>query len=1237
MPGNQANAADLNIYIQTKQAGFQQIVKDSNKIVEDTLEKPKKEFDNINKVASAAAIGMFAVGVEIIKATQAAMIFEDAFAGIRKTVEATEDQFKELGDSILRLSTVSPVSASDLARIGELGGQLGVAASNLPTFIKTVSDLAISTNLTVDNAALGLARLDAIAQQNGQTFDNMAAAIVDLGNNFAATEGEIMTTVLRIAQAAAQVGAGTEDALAFATALQGIGVPAQAGGTAVARVFQGINQAVIQGGANLQLFGKVAATTGKTTEDSFEAFFRDDPARATQAFIEGLNNINESGQDVIAILDQLGLSQRRTMLAILGLAEAGDLLGNTIDVGRQAFEDNTAATEEAIKKYSTLKSQIDITKNTFNELQVQIGQDFLPIAQDINQNLQQFILGITATENAATVLKGLFGTLTLALGGLAFKLEKVRKIALLFVGGPVRIGLTLIATVLGAVGVNALVSAGKIEQLKRQMESFNDSGETTESTIRAVIKANKDFQDMISGFDLGEQYKIENTVVDAIFGDKGPKEVQAEIEETVRQAELLNQVAARLSNPVFRGLVDFKVDPNDADALQDLIRAISRDVGVTLTEEEALPWLRALKDGRLKEYAKQQRGIAHSNLEQAQAVEEIYKKMYPAMLELEEKRLLDLKQQAMIRLGITEVEHDFQRIQISNMMKLIELENERADNQTDFSDQIQETANIFTAIEDNVVKGTESLFDALEGVGEMSELTAEEINKNLAEKIRLKEIFQSQIDFLMDKQKDDAALFFSKLGPEAAASLQNLIDDPNQLSVFEQMLESLDLSETGELKDALLDEVGGMDKLFQDELYAVGEGFGQGFVKGLEDQEDIMVGSVRKVMKKIIDEAYSATGVESPSRYTTEMGEFLMLGLVKGFQAEYPNAEMVFKGTTIDLIETLKTSIEEAIGEIQSVFNTQFGLFTASRNQNRQEKRLNDLLKERSKLLKGNTAEMTKNIEDARDKRDFLKIAYEEGTISLAEYQLAEENLSKAENARQERLDELNQQIEDAKFQQAQAQFNLGMQAFQLLQMGPEAITMFKDLGKTLGIDNDIIEQITGKTEELSQTLGTKFGGEVDKIAQKFFDTNLRIEQDAIEINVQDNTDAVLSGIENRLSRITGSDYKVTIGAEDKRTIPMMYGGGRIPMYANGGTLRSGLGLVGEYGPELIRAIPGGGVDITPIGQARGSNITIHNLNVNVSGVPSDPMQARKAAIEIRKALVRLDKEGLIGTGIRGR
>ena len=74
--------------------------------------------------------------------------------------------------------------------------------------------------------------------------------------------------------------------------------------------------------------------------------------------------------------------------------------------------------------------------------------------------------------------------------------------------------------------------------------------------------------------------------------------------------------------------------------------------------------------------------------------------------------------------------------------------------------------------------------------------------------------------------------------------------------------------------------------------------------------------------------------------------------------------------------------------------------------------------------------------------------------------------------------------------------------------------------------------------------------------------------------------------------------------------------------------------LVGEYGPEMVTAMPGGGLRVTPQGSERGGSINVENVNVNVTGVPTDPVQARKAAVQIQKALVKLDKEGTSGTGL---
>ena len=99
--------------------------------------------------------------------------------------------------------------------------------------------------------------------------------------------------------------------------------------------------------------------------------------------------------------------------------------------------------------------------------------------------------------------------------------------------------------------------------------------------------------------------------------------------------------------------------------------------------------------------------------------------------------------------------------------------------------------------------------------------------------------------------------------------------------------------------------------------------------------------------------------------------------------------------------------------------------------------------------------------------------------------------------------------------------------------------------------------------------------------------------------------------------------------------IPGFGMGGRVSSYRHGGRgdpmTRA---LVGEYGPEEVRFVPGNGFLVKPLSTGS-SGTMVNNLNVNVTGVPSDPINARKAAVQISKALKKLDKEGSSGTGLR--
>src|SRR5688572_5586076 len=130
-----------------------------------------------------------------------AIAYESAFAGVRKTVNASEAEFTKLDRVILGMTRRLPVSATEIAKIFEIGGQLGIATPALQKFADTVIRIGVSTNLTSQEAATAFARLANIVQLPQDQLDRLGSTIVALGNNLATTEKEISEMGLRIAGA----------------------------------------------------------------------------------------------------------------------------------------------------------------------------------------------------------------------------------------------------------------------------------------------------------------------------------------------------------------------------------------------------------------------------------------------------------------------------------------------------------------------------------------------------------------------------------------------------------------------------------------------------------------------------------------------------------------------------------------------------------------------------------------------------------------------------------------------------------------------------------------------------------------------------------------------------------------------------------------------------------------------------------------------------------------------------
>lgn len=359
-------------------------------------------------------------------AGRAAMSFESAFAGVKKTVDATEQGYANLNKQLLEMGRVVPKTHEELAGIMEIAGQLGVKEKDLTGFTRTIADLAVSTNLTEEAGASMLAQFANVVGMDLSNIDRLGSVIVDLGNNTATTEKDIVEMAQRLSGAGALLNLTEAQIMGLAATMSSLGINAEAGGSAMSRILQKMHKAVLEGSDDLKTWAKTAGMS----EAAFKQAFGADPLKALTAFIGGLNGLSEAGGNVYDVLDEVGLKDVRITDSMLRLSGAQGQLEENISRASKAWQENTALTKEAEQRYKTTESRVKLAKNSIREAGITLGNAFLPVIGDAadkvaglaqgfadldDESKKQITtgLGITAAIGPATLLlKGLIGLLT---------------------------------------------------------------------------------------------------------------------------------------------------------------------------------------------------------------------------------------------------------------------------------------------------------------------------------------------------------------------------------------------------------------------------------------------------------------------------------------------------------------------------------------------------------------------------------------------------------------------------------------------------------------------------------------------------------------------------------------------------------------------------------------------------------------------------------------------------------
>lgn len=449
----------------------------------DSLVRTRYALYDISNALGIAGIAMVALATATYGASIA---FERDFANVVRTSHVTGGAIDTLRKNFIELGQDIPITFAELSKIGTLGGQLGIGAADLTAFTSVVARFSATTNLSVDQAATAFGRLKALlpdVADGSVSLEALASSILAVGTNSVATEAEIAKIATQLSSMAGYAGLSADELVGLAGALASVGTQPELARGTITRLFTLFGRAVSDNGEKLAKFAQVA---GVSADEFGSAFGTDKFGPIFLSFIQGLGNIDRAGGDVVATLNDLGISSVRDVPALTRLAIAADSAGVAGGLLAQTFGDaaeGIANASELSDQYAiiagTVAAKLQVLQNNFNAFISSLGgggaifggaldllNGLLEILTEIAQNpVGSFFLQL------GVVITGVVGLLAimaaLALRGVAgFLALETAIIGVNGAGLTARFTLAGLETQLIAVGLSAKVATAAVTALR---------------------------------------------------------------------------------------------------------------------------------------------------------------------------------------------------------------------------------------------------------------------------------------------------------------------------------------------------------------------------------------------------------------------------------------------------------------------------------------------------------------------------------------------------------------------------------------------------------------------------------------------------------------------------------------------------------------------------------------------------------------------------------------------------
>lgn len=537
-----------------------------------------------------------------------AIKFEDKLSDVAKTTGLKGKALDDFGASILGMSENTRTSIEDLATIGEMGGQMGVAQKDLLSFTDAANkfNVALGSDFgSVDEAVTSVSKINMLFKDTrdldvASNITKVGSVINELGAVGAATSSNMNDFILRIGAMPGALKPSLTATAALGAYLEESGIDAQIASSGFANFTK-------TAATNLGAMAKVMGITKTEAQELFNTDtvgFASQFAQATKSMsgTELASTFEKIGLNSLEVQKVIGALSNDTVNAGTGMSRLGELTAES----NNAFKEGTSLMSEYNTKNQTTAAEMDKARNTIKSLSITIGQQLLPVIADLMQDMMPMVRSFSswAKNNkplVASIAKFAVGLgATLAVLGpvlyLVGSISKVMKSASIAIGiakvamsafgtasttalGP--IGLILGAVTAGIALYNTFASsvrkAATNEELatevrKRAAEATLDQRSEAMALFQVIKQGKTDtdaYRDAVQKLDelqpgIIQKYRDKNGVIKDSIGlekeymktmnDKALAEAQYEKKVEGFRAALARQEAPATYSDIFTGM-----------------------------------------------------------------------------------------------------------------------------------------------------------------------------------------------------------------------------------------------------------------------------------------------------------------------------------------------------------------------------------------------------------------------------------------------------------------------------------------------------------------------------------------------------------------------------------------------------------------------------------------------------------------------------------------------------------